>query len=120
VLVAQASTFGGDDPDDFGDDGGDDDDEEDNNDNNGDANNKHDQDDDFVGMWLSWSTTLRCLRWVTSQTCYRMCCTHWEPMFDLSMTQGVYLSPIRLVIISLICISECWMQEIEAQDSLIP
>jgi hypothetical protein len=58
VLVTQASTFGGDDPDDSGDDGGDDDDEEDNNDNNGDANNEHDQDDDFVGMWLLWSTTL--------------------------------------------------------------
>jgi hypothetical protein len=37
----------------------------------------------------------------------------WEPTFDLSMTQGRYLSPLGIVTTSLSCMSECWMQEIE-------
>jgi hypothetical protein len=48
--------------------------------------------------------TLQCSRWDTFQTCCRTCCMHWEPTFDLSMTQGECLSLHGLVTISLACI----------------
>jgi hypothetical protein len=62
---------------------------------------------------LSLNITLRCSRYDTFQTCCRMCCMHWEPTLDLSMTQDEYLSILGLVTTSLVCISKCWMQEID-------
>jgi hypothetical protein len=62
---------------------------------------------------LSQNITLQCSRRDTFQTCCRMCCMRWEPTFDLYITQGECLSLLGLATTSLVCISECWMQEID-------
>ena len=108
VPVSQAPAPRGDDPDDSSDDDDDDEEEEENNDNNEDVNNEQEK-ENFVGLWPIAEHYTSCLRRDTFQTCYRMCCMRWEPMFDLSMTQGGCLSPLGLVTTSLACISECWM-----------
>jgi hypothetical protein len=113
VPVAQAPAPRGDDPDDSGD-GGDDDDDDAEEEENNDEDANDEQEDNFVGMWpvAEHYTSMfetghfpNLLQDVLHAlgTCVR-------PLYDTRRVS----EPLGLVTTSLMCISEFWMQEIEA------